>query len=71
MCLVLFRQAESARTKVVALMMTVQAVDQDSQVSRHMHLTSDPSLTQIKQHRDTSLWGPPPHQEQGIAGWGP
>lgn len=70
MCLILFHQAESARTKAVALTMTVWAMDQDSQVSRHMCLTFDPSLAQIKQHRDTSLLGPPPHQERGIAVWG-
>ncbi|KAM9625570.1 acyl-CoA dehydrogenase family member 10 isoform 6-T6 [Morphnus guianensis] len=56
-------KAESARTKPVALMMTAKVMDQDSQVSRHMCLTSDPSLAQTKQHRDTSLRGPPPHQE--------
>lgn len=39
-------------TKVVALMMTVQAMDQVSQVSRYIHLTSDPSVAQIKQQRD-------------------
>ncbi|KAM6051785.1 acyl-CoA dehydrogenase family member 10 isoform 3-T3 [Theristicus caerulescens] len=64
-------KAESAGTKAGALTMTVQAMDQDSQVSRHTHLTFDPSLAQIKQHRETSLLGPPSHQERGIAVWGP
>lgn len=63
MCLILFHQAESARTKGVALTMTVRAMDQDSQVSRHMHLAFDPSLAQIQQYRDTSHLEPPPHQE--------
>ncbi|KAM6377341.1 acyl-CoA dehydrogenase family member 10 isoform 2-T2 [Pluvialis apricaria] len=65
-------KAESARTKAVALTMTVQAVDQDSQVSRHTRPTFVHSLAQIKKLRDTtSLLGPPPHRERGIAIWGP
>lgn len=63
MCPILFHQAEGARTKAVALTMTVQAVDQGSQVSRHVHLIFVPSLAEIKQLRDTSLLGCPPHQE--------
>ncbi|KAM7090175.1 acyl-CoA dehydrogenase family member 10 isoform 2-T2 [Ciconia maguari] len=44
-CPLLELKAESARTKAVALTMTVQATDQDSQVSGAEHLSSaDPSL---------------------------
>ncbi|KAM8993196.1 acyl-CoA dehydrogenase family member 10 isoform 2-T2 [Ara ararauna] len=48
-------KAQSGRTQAVTLAVTLQAMDRDSQVSRHMHLTFVPSLAQIKQHRDTSL----------------
>lgn len=57
MCLVLFPQAESARTKAVALM-AAQAMDQGRQVSRFLRL--EPSLTQNQQHWDPSLLRPPP-----------
>lgn len=44
--------SSSTSTKVVSLMTTVQAMDQASQASRYIHLTSDPSVAQIKQQRD-------------------
>lgn len=45
--------SSSTSTEVMSLMMTVQAMGQASQVSRYIHLTSDPSVAQIKQQRDT------------------